>query len=516
MESLIAALRDPACYPHPVQEVELIETHISWVLLAGEYAYKVKKPVRLPFLDFGTLEARRRYCDEELRLNRRTAPGLYLEVVPIVHTARGFAISAPGEPLEYAVKMRRFGAEALADDMARRGALGPAQADAIAAALAGFHASAPRARPGDPYGAPAGVAEPAIENFGQIAALGTDAAMAARLAQLRAWTAGECRRLEGVFAARKAAGRVRECHGDLHLGNIAFIDGRAVPFDCIEFDPALRWIDVMSEVAFLVMDLIAHRLAGAAWRLLNRWLEASGDYEGIAVLRFYLVYRAMVRAKIARIRGLDDPFRLYAGLAESLTRAPPSPLVLMHGLPGSGKTTVSQVALERLGAVRLRSDVERKRLHGLALDARTQAALDAGIYSAAASRRTYEHLAALAAGILEAGYPAIVDAAFLQREQRDLFRQLADERGASCAIAACTAPEAILRRRVIERQSGAGDASDAGAAVLEHQLAIAQPFTPQELAIVVAVETTGEDRIARALDALAASLAAREEALAAH
>jgi len=516
MESLIAALRDPACYPHPAREVDLIETHISWVLLAGEYAYKVKKPVRLAFLDFSTLEARRRYCDEELRLNRRTAPELYLEVVPIVQTARGFAISAPGEPVEYAVKMRRFGAEALADDMARRGALGPAQADAIAEALAEFHASAPRARPGDAYGAPSGVAAPAIENFDQIAALGAEPAAAARLDRLRAWTAGESRRLEGVFASRKAAGRVRECHGDLHLGNIAFIDGRAVPFDCIEFDPALRWIDVMSEVAFLVMDLLAHRLAGAAWRLLNHWLEASGDYEGVAVLRFYLVYRAMVRAKIARIRGSGEEFLHYAALAESLAGAAPLSLVLMHGLPGSGKTTVSQAALERLGAVRLRSDVERKRLHGLAPQVRAQAGLDAGIYSAAASRRTYEHLAALAAGILGAGYPAIVDAAFLQREQRDLFRRLAEERGALCLIAACTAPEAILRRRVIERHSGARDASDAGAAVLEHQLAIAQPFTLEEQAAAVTVDTTGGDRIGRALDALAARLAAREEALAPH
>ncbi len=516
MESVIAALRDPASYAHPVERVEVIETHISWVLLAGAYAYKVKKPVRLPFLDFSTLEARRRYCEEELRLNRRTAPGLYLAVVPIAQTARGPAIAARGEPIEYAVKMRRFAADALADDMARRGALGPAQVDAIASVLAEFHALAPRAQPLGEYGAGAQIAATAIANFDQIAAPGPDAATATRLERLRAWTAGESRRLQPVFAARQAGGRVRECHGDLHLGNIAFIDGRAVPFDCIEFDPALRWIDVISEVAFLVMDLLAHRLAGAAWRLLNAWLEASGDYESVALLRYYLVYRALVRAKIARIRGADEQLRLYVELADSLAQAARPSLVLMHGVSGSGKTTVSQAALERIGAVRLRSDVERKRLHGIAPAARTGAALDTGIYSSAANRRTYEHLAALAAGVLEAGYPAIVDAAFLQREQRDLFRRLAERRGAACVIAACTAPEAEMRRRVMQRAAQSSDASDAGAAVLEHQLAARKPFAIEEMPTVVRVDTAGEDGIARGLDALAARLTAREEALAPH
>jgi len=513
MESVIAALRDPASYPHPADGVEVIETHISWVLLAGAYAYKIKKPVRLPFLDFGTLEARRRYCEEEVRLNRRTAPGLYLDVVPVSQTARGPAIAAPGEPIEYAVRMRRFAHDALADDMARRGALGPAQIASIAAVLADFHAGAPRADPASEYGAAAQVAVPAIGNFAQIAALAPDAAAAARLERLRSWTAGECRRLEGVFAARKAAGQVRECHGDLHLGNIAFIDGRAVPFDCIEFDPALRWIDVMSEVAFLVMDLLAHRLSGAAWRLLNSWLEATGDYAGVAVLRFYLVYRAMVRAKIARIRGSDEAFLPYLGLAESLTRPAPPMLVLMHGLSGSGKTTVAQAALESLGAVRVRSDVERKRLHGLAPEARTAAGPDAGIYSAIASRQTYAHLAALAAGVLDAGYPAIVDAAFLRRAQRDAFRRLAEERGAACVIAACTAPEAVLRERVAGR---AGDASEAGTAVLERQLAAGDALAPDERAMAVGIDTAAGNGIARGLDALAARLAGREAALAAH
>ncbi|HEY6967273.1 MAG TPA: phosphotransferase, partial [Burkholderiales bacterium] len=272
MRPLIETLRDPACYPHPVERVEVIETHISWVLLAGAYAYKVKKPVRLPFLDFSSLAARRRYCEEELRLNRRTAPQLYLEVLPVVRTAQGAAFGGRGEALEYAVKMHRFAPGALAEQLARGGTLDAEKIDAIAAAVAPFHAAAPRAGAADDFGTPEQVAAPALANFDQIAALRTDARAA--LEQLRAWTQAECARLAASFAARRAGGRVRECHGDLHLGNIAFVGARAVPFDCIEFDPALRWIDVASETAFLVMDLRAHGLAGASWRLLNAWLQA--------------------------------------------------------------------------------------------------------------------------------------------------------------------------------------------------------------------------------------------------
>src|SRR6266545_479060 len=298
----IAALRDPACYPHPAEPVELIETHISWVFLAGEYAYKVKKPVDLGFLDFSTLQARRFYCEEELRLNRRTAPELYLGVVPITAGAAGPRLGGTGEPIEYALKMRRFPQEALADSAAKRGELGAHQIAAIAAAIAAFHAVIPAAPEGSAFGAPEHVAAPALANFGQLRKLDADPGDAARLERLRAWTESEGSRLREVFAGRKRGGFVRECHGDLHLRNIVFLEGRPLPFDCIEFDPELRWIDVASEVAFLAMDLLEHGLEAAAWRFLNAYFETTGDYAGVRVLRYYLVYRAMVRAKIACIR----------------------------------------------------------------------------------------------------------------------------------------------------------------------------------------------------------------------
>jgi uncharacterized protein len=242
----------------------------------------------------------------------------------------------------------------------------------------------------------------------------------------------------------------------------------------------------------------------------------TGDYEGVRVLRFYLVYRAMVRAKIARLRSSAQGFAEHLALAEALCRRGLPGLVLMHGLSGSGKTWASQRLLERLGAVRLRSDVERKRLHGLAPQAKTASAVASGIYDAASAQRTYARLAALAGAVLEAGYPAIVDAAFLEREQRTRLRRAADHAGAACVIAHCAAPEATLRQRVAERAARADDASEAGIAVLERQLARAEPLVPDEEAIAVALDTATADSMQRGVEAIAAHLAAEADRHAAH
>ncbi|OGA02208.1 MAG: hypothetical protein A3H35_17380, partial [Betaproteobacteria bacterium RIFCSPLOWO2_02_FULL_62_17] len=432
-------LLDPACYPHPVGRVELIETHISWVFLAGEYAYKVKKPVRLPFLDFSTLEARRSCCEEELRLNRRTAPGLYLGVVPIAGSRAHPRIGAKGKAIEYALQMRRFEQDALAERIARRGELGDARIDALAAVIASFHASLPGAANATRHGTHDQVVAPALENFDEIIGFITIPVQRERIKRLRAWTKNEGARLLAAFAERKRDGFIRECHGDLHLGNIAYVDGRPVPFDCIEFSAELRWIDVISEVAFLVMDLLEHRLEAGAWRFLNAYLEASGDYRGLRVLNYYLVYRALVRAKIVLIRAhqhgsggdsrnaLESVYSRYLGLAEHIGRPRQPALVVMHGLAGSGKTTVAQALLELIGGVRVRSDVERKRLHGLAARARTHAGPYSGIYAPETNRLTYERLKSVVRDIVASGYTAIVDAAFLWRAPREEFRELARE-----------------------------------------------------------------------------------------
>ena len=492
LDRLIAALREPARYAHAVGHVELLQTHISCILLAGDYAYKIKKPVNLGFLDFSTLAARRHYCEEELRLNRRTAPGLYLDVLAIGGSASAPVIGGGGAAIEYALRMRRFGQDDLLDRMARSGTLAPPHIDALARGLAAFHGQIARSGNGDAYGSPQRILAPAMQNFEQMLPLIGAKADIALLARLRDWTVREHAALAPVFEARKRDGWVRECHGDLHLGNIALLEGVPTPFDAIEFNPDFRWTDVMNEIAFLAMDLFDHRLPRLAYRFLNAYLEQTGDYAGLRVLRFYLVYRALVRAKVACLRAhqagiaaqakseIEQEQRRHLQLAERLAAPAHPALLIMHGLSGSGKTTVAQDLLEALGAVRLRSDVERKRLYGIAPQAHSDSAPDAGLYTPAASERTYARLAELTRELLAARYPVIVDAAFLKREQRDRFATLARDAGARFLIAACTAPAETLRARVAAREREARDASEAGLAVLERQFATAEPPAPDE------------------------------------
>ncbi len=497
---LADALRSPACYPHAVGPVERIETHISFVFLAGEHAYKIKKPLSLPFLDFSSLAARRRSCDEEVRLNRRTAPQLYLGVVPITGSVDAPRIGGAGAAIEYAVHMRRFPQEALLDRLASSGALRPEHVDSLAAAVARLHAEAPQAAAASPYGTPERALADALANFDALASPDADAG-GRLLASVRHWTMRNHRLLAPCLAQRRVEGFVRECHGDLHLANVVLLDGDAIPFDAIEFDPALRWIDAMSEVAFPWMDLQHHRLPALAARFLDAYLEASGDYRGVVLLRFFAVYRAMVRAKVAALRArelaADDPRRApiradveaHLALAARLARTGRPALVLMQGVSGSGKTTLAQRLLEALGAIRLRSDVERKRRHGLAALDRRPAAPGGGLYTGREDELTYARLADLAAPLLAAGYPVIVDATFLRRARRDAFRALASAAGASFTLIACEAPLASVRARLAERTRDGTDASDAGLAVLERQLREREPLGRDEVDHAIAVDT---------------------------
>jgi len=513
--ALVDRLRNPACFPHPVRGVELLETHISWVLLTGEYAYKLKKPLDLGFLDFSTLAARAAACAEELRLNRRTAPQLYLEVVPITGTAAEPRVGGAGTPIDYAVKMREFPQEALLDRVAARGELGVGLMDELAAAIARFHSSVERAAPGTAFGSPDEVIAPARQNFAQLRPLVGDPAGRAALGRLAAWTEREFAGRGEAFAARRRDGFVRECHGDLHLGNLIALDGAPVPFDCIEFNPSFRWIDVMSEVAFLVMDLADHGLAGHAWRFLDAYLAATGDYAGLAVLRFYLVYRAMVRAKIAALRahqlpagtpergGVERESRAYLGLAEAFAALDRRALVITRGRSASGKTAFARLVVEEIGAIAMRSDLERKRLLGLAPEARTDSPVGGGIYTPEATARTYARLLELARACVEAGFPAVADAAFLAHGDRDAFRGLARRLGVPFGIAACEAPESVLRERIARRT---GDASEATLDVLAHQLATEEPLTADERIFAIRVDTRLPPERLRAV---AAALGAR-------
>ncbi|MEN6585793.1 MAG: AAA family ATPase, partial [Sulfuricella sp.] len=299
---------------------------------------------------------------------------------------------------------------------------------------------------------------------------------------LRQWSEDEFTRRRANLAARREHGFVRECHGDLHLGNMAWIDDQPVLFDCIEFNPALRWIDVINDTAFAVMDLHDRGRPDLAWHFLNTYLEQTGDFGGLSLLPYYLSYRAMVRAKVSCIRadqGGLSPEQLqaacqqtaaYLHLAALFTRPPRPWLLITHGYSGSGKTTASQFLLERTGAIRLRSDVERKRLFGLAPNARSQSGIDQGLYAPDAHVITYRRLEELAREVLLAGFPAIVDAAFLKRIERDAFRALALELGIPFMILELHAEGGELRRRIVQREHLGRDASEATLQVLEAQL----------------------------------------------
>ena len=502
---LPAALQRPECYSHPARSIRVLETHISWVLLTGEYAYKIKKPVDLGFVDFSTLEKRRHYCEEEVRLNRRLAPELYLDVVTVRGSPAAPHIGGDGPLLDYAVKMREFPQEALASWLLEHGRFGAGEIDALAALIADFHAGAARAGPGERLGAPDTVCAAALQNFEQIMPRLRLARDKETVQLLREWTEREFRDRCGELAARKRAGFVRECHGDLHLRNIVVSGGRPVPFDCIEFNDELRWIDIASEVAFVVMDLHDRGRPDLGWRFLNRYFEASGDYDALAVLRFYLVYRALVRAKVHLIRSqqpgllasdksrLQIAFHGYLRLASRLSAVAGVALLITHGVSGSGKTTATQSLIELLGAVRVRSDVERKRLHGIKPLEPSRSGPDAGIYTASATKATYERLLTVTERAIKAGYPAIVDAAFLRRAEREQFHRLAQRCGVPFVILDFDAPEKILRERVTRRAATGADASEADLAVLERQMQFRERLSPQERLVAVTIDTRGAE-----------------------
>ncbi|MDP2827935.1 MAG: AAA family ATPase [Sulfuricellaceae bacterium] len=481
MIGLPLSLLDPSCYDHPVESIECIETHISWVFLTGEFAYKLKKPLKLGFLDFSSLEKRHFYCEEELRLNRRFAPDLYLGVTPICGPSEHPRLNGPGNVLDYAVKMRQFPQSALLDRKLLAGELTPSRIDSIAREIARFHlANSGDVPPG--IGDPDHVLQQAMDNFEQIKE-GSDWTDA--LAALQSWSAVTFALHRHHFESRLQSGFIRECHGDLHLGNMAWLDDQPILFDCIEFSPELRWIDIISDLAFTVMDFHDHGRPELAHRFLNAWLEQTGDHDGLAILPWYLVYRAMVRAKVAHIRARQAPlehssFTDYLALAERFTRPSPKWLLITYGYSGSGKTTLSQQLLERTGAIRIRSDIERKRLFGLSPGARSHSPTDQGIYTPEAHRMAYQRLETLARSIIQAGYPVIVDAAFLKRAERDTFHALANELGVPFRILELKADEAELRVRVRAREQSGADASEATLDVLEKQLLFSEAIAEDE------------------------------------
>ncbi|MEO8280513.1 MAG: AAA family ATPase [Ideonella sp.] len=477
--------------------VRLIETHLSWILLGEEDAYKLKKPLRLPFVDFRSLQSRQQSCLQELRLNQRLAPTIYREVVEVREGDDGPDFGGSAPVVDYAVRMRRFADGSLWSERLAVGGLEIGQVEAMSRRLADFHRDAPVMPAASRFGS-ASVQQAVTQRL--IAA--HDAHLQAAGAseadfdwpRLRDWLRGQLTMLAPFWDERRRQGRIREGHGDLHLANLLQEKGCAsTAFDAIDFDAELRCIDVIEDIAFLVMDLLAHSADTLAWRFLDVYLEASGDYAGLPALRFYLVRRALVRAQV---RDLSDDLAavapgecdaaVYRTLAARLAFGASPWLVITHGLPASGKSHVALRLVTRTGAVRLRSDVERKRLFQLnALDS-SKAVGD--IYTEAVGLQTYQRLFELAGVVLRSGWPVVVDAAFLRRAERAQFAALASSVGVRFGMIDCRATQAVLEERIQRRAASASDPSEADLSVLAWLRAVEEPLDSDELAAAISVD----------------------------
>jgi len=463
-------------------DVEHIQTHISHVLLAGDRAYKIKKPVNFGFLNFADKADRLRFCLEEMRLNRRLAPALYEEVFGL--DTEGRPVAADERAHEYVIRMRRFEQGNRLDNHASDKGLDDHRIDEIAAQIAEFHAEAHHAPADSRFGTPETVYAPIGQNFDQIRpfleAEGNDEDEV-RLDRIQAATEAAFEKVRPLLEQRKTLGHIREGHGDMHLANIALIDDQITIFDGIEFNDDFRWIDTANDLAFLLMDLADRKLIGAARRLLNAYLEVSGDYEALPLLMFYQAYRAMVRAKIALLGLRPDltdteraeawaTYRRYAELAESMLAPRKGMLWITMGFSGSGKSLAALEVVLAQGAIRVRSDAERLRMF----------TDPAQRYAPEATEETYKRLQDIARIGIEAGWPMAIDATFLQHARRQPFIDLADQLGVPAYILfiECDAP--TLRRYLRERQNKGKDISEADEQVLEAQMQQLEPLNVDE------------------------------------
>lgn len=501
--SLIESLMDASAFGHKADSVELIETHISWVILAGDYVYKIKKPVKLAFLDFRDLACRKFYCEEELRLNRLWAPQIYLEVVPVTIEDGRAKFAGKGTPVEYAVRMRRFDQAGLLNRELQRGTLTLDDMRDLGAHVAGRHLAAQVVDASRRERVIRLTKQFIRDNFTALEG-GVDKG---ELETVRDWTERELGKLEQELVMRFDQGFVRECHGDLHLRNLVRLADGITAFDCIEFDEDLRHIDVFCDIAFLLIDLVARRRHDLAAHFLNRYLERTGDYEGMSVFSLYFVYRCLVRAKVAAIRCAErteekdraadrEELALYFGMAKRQI-APRSPiLVVMTGLSGSGKTWISTKLMGAMPAIRVRSDIERKRMFGLGETEGSASGLGEGIYTPESSREVYGRLHAIARSMLASEHNVILDAAYLRKAERRAAIDIARRAKKFTVILVVTAPPQLMRERILGRARAADDASEAGLEVLDHQLASAEPVTGAEAALVIEVENVQDVDVA--------------------
>jgi len=494
MLQLPQALLAPSAYTHATDQIELIETHMSWLFLTGDYVYKVKKTVQFSFVDFSTLARRKFYCDEEIRLNRRFAADIYLQVLPVIIAADGELKLGTSQDkalaVEWAVQMVQFKQELQADRLLDNNLLQTAELVRFGQDLATQHRQLPEVT--CEYSA----ATPMLDNFASLADSPSTEPFANELAELLAYLHSELKKFNDLLQARQRQGYVRECHGDLHLSNMVRTEDGLCAFDCLEFDADLRNIDVLCDAAFLVMDCLTRERPDLAYAFIDGYLEISGDYAGLQILPLFTAYRSMVRAKVAALRLDQAPtddvaaakLSCHIQWALAQQHKPTGKLFIMCGVSGTGKSYWAARLVQALGAIRIRSDVLRKISHGLDPDAHTTSEVGEGLYSAATSDETYQAMANVAEELLRRGECVIIDAASLRAEQRQKLYSAAQAANAQCTVLHLQADRKVLERRISQRRRLNQDPSEADARVLAWQLT--HQDEPGDAEPVITIDTT--------------------------
>jgi aminoglycoside phosphotransferase family enzyme/predicted kinase len=489
-DKLIKNLQNAKLYDHPVTAFRVIETHCSWVILTGTYAYKIKKSVNFGFLDYSSLEKRKLYCQQELQRNQLLAAEIYVKLMPIYGTAENPMFAPTGDPIEYAVQMREFPQDQLLSQLLLQQQLTADIITKLADTLVEFHQQAKLVPQDSPLGSASHAQQQVTDNFSQIKPLLTTEADKNELTELEKQTIKYYEQIKSVLEQRKKTNFVRQCHGDAHLNNIFYFHDKTIIFDCIDFNNDFCWTDTMGDLGFITMDLIAHQQHTLNNILLNRYLEISGDYPALQVLPYFQAYRAMVRAKIALFSNDPAHYKKYLTLAQSFLYRNKPRLFIMCGLSASGKSTIAHELAQQNAAIIIFSDRERKRIVNIALAKDCSDAVLAGLYQPQQTLKTYAHLLKLADLILDAGYSVIVDATFREQEQRQQFLELAKAKQIAANIVYCEADLETLRTRLLRRQQQTSNISEASVDVLQMQWASFEPFSAAEKALLITIDTT--------------------------
>jgi aminoglycoside phosphotransferase family enzyme/predicted kinase len=504
IRSILKSLLKSDAYPEPVTRVELVQTHVSYIFLTDRHAYKIKKPVDFGFLNFSSIDRRRFYCNEEVRLNRRLCPDIYEGVVELRETSHGAAFHGNGAVLDYAVKMRRLPAERMLDKLVATGDITPATMREISRLIATFHLNAPTSSTVADHGRLERIMYNWQENFEQMVPFEETTLPARDREYIRSWVTTFAAEHIHTFQQRVDDGFIRECDGDIHLENICLDNDSIHIFDCIEFNDRFRCCDTAADIAFLLMDLDFHGRHDLSDDVINEYISVTGDAGAVPLIHFYKIYRAFVRGKVESFRlndngiGIDEQlrakkrairyFRLVRGYIERCHLKPT--LFITCGLMGSGKSTLSTQLAFELGLPLYNSDVIRKQLAGFPVDTQSRDAFNTGLYNQQTHDATYTELLSKAAQHITTGGSVIIDACFTHRDQRSAFAALADLHAVRFTILHVTCSDAENKRRLLDREASGVSVSDGRLELLTYQAEAFEPPNESE-GILIRLHGTG-------------------------